>query len=174
MWNCNLRSLANNNDTIALYSYGGYVVTPDGGQKIGFWLNQRRSIKIRDWLTERRLTLPPPQTNREPACPEWLNQIRSIPSKLNKPSIGDSQFIPEQFTVKAHTALFEGEGSHNRTWGTIYSSLPLTYTFKTRTKHYSSLHLTYTLKHKKTVKASTRCVIPNTTWISLIILINLL
>ena len=37
--------------------------------------------------------------------------------------------IPEQFTVKAHPALFDGEGSQKR-WH-YYSSLQFTYTFKT-------------------------------------------
>ena len=42
--------------------------------------------------------------------------------------------IREQFTVKAHPALFEGrEGRRGaKYWGIIYSSLQLTYTFKTK------------------------------------------
>ena len=41
--------------------------------------------------------------------------------------------IPEKFTVKAHPALFEGKGSQKR-WH-YYSSLHLTYTFKTQKNH---------------------------------------
>ena len=42
--------------------------------------------------------------------------------------------IPEQFTVKAHPAIFDREGV-SRKMRHCYSSLQLTYTFKTRTKH---------------------------------------
>ena len=70
-------------------------------------------------------------------------------------------FIPEQSTVKAYPALFEGEGDDPK-MRHCYSSLQLTYTFKTHTKHYSSLQLTYTFKtrtkHTKTAKACTLCV----------------
>ena len=59
----------------------------------------------------------------------------------------EKEFIPEQFTVKAHPALFgggeSGEGRH------YYSSLQLTYTFKTITKH------------KKTPKFRTECQGPS-------------
>ena len=60
-------------------------------------------------------------------------------------------FIPETFTVKAHPALFERRGVSQK-MRHCYSSLQLTYSFKTHTKH-SSLQLTYTFKthtkHKK-------------------------
>ena len=42
--------------------------------------------------------------------------------------------FPEQFTVKAHPALFEGEEGWAKKMRHRYSSLQLTYTFKTRTK----------------------------------------
>ena len=55
--------------------------------------------------------------------------------------------IPEQFTVKADPALFEREGKGEEGGESkmrhCYSSLQLTYTFKTHTKH------------KKTAKAHT-------------------
>ena len=60
--------------------------------------------------------------------------------------------FPEQFTVKAHPALFEGVSQKMRH---CYSSLQLIYTFKMHTKHYSSLQLTYTFKTQKTAKART-------------------
>ena len=40
--------------------------------------------------------------------------------------------IPEQFKVKAHPALFGGEGQKNEEH--FYSSLQLTYTFKSHSK----------------------------------------
>ena len=55
--------------------------------------------------------------------------------------------IPEQFTVKAHPVLFEGEGEpKNEALLVCYSSLQLAYTFKTCTKYYSNIQLTYTFK----------------------------
>ena len=45
------------------------------------------------------------------------------------------EFISEQFTLKAHPALFGGRGERGRGWaikkGHYYSSLQLTYTFET-------------------------------------------
>ena len=71
----------------------------------------------------------------------WVNALIKI---------WNANFIPEQFTVNAHQALLRGrgrEGEEGESWMRhYYSSLQLTCTFKTRTKHYFSLQLTYTFK----------------------------
>ena len=63
-------------------------------------------------------------------------------------------FIPEQFTVEGPPSfIWEGGGGASQKMRHCYSSLQLTYTYKTHTKHYPSLQLTYTFKtrtkHKK-------------------------
>ena len=58
------------------------------------------------------------------------------------------RFIPEQFTVKAHPALFEGEGEPKK-GGTI---IPV-YNRHTHSKHMQ--------KHKKTHKFRTECQVPS-------------
>ena len=64
------------------------------------------------------------------------------------------------YNVKAHPALFEGRSEPKMRH--CYSSLQLTYTVKTHTKHYSSLQLTYIFKtrtkHTKTAKVRILCV----------------
>ena len=68
--------------------------------------------------------------------------------KLTDMSNFINNVIPEQFTVKAHPALFEGKGEEgvNQKMRHCYSSLQLTIIHFQNAQHYSSLQLTYTFK----------------------------
>ena len=87
--------------------------------------------------------------------PIHLGLATQFPSETNKSRI-KFDVIPEQFTVKGHPALFEGEG-WAKNWGAIYSSLQLAYTFKTRTKYYSSLYIWHTLSKYKKLRKLALC-----------------
>ena len=63
--------------------------------------------------------------------PEVLHKLHATVKTLQT-----CAFIPEQFTVQAHSALFGGRGSGGRGRGKkkLRNSLQLVYTFKTHTK----------------------------------------
>ena len=102
-----------------------------------------------------------------PVCHSDINYSVSLLALLSQDHcfLEHTFLIPEQFTVKAHPALFEVEGRGKRH---CYSSLQLTYTFKTRTKQARKaqpkdsiiyiyiLHLQYSLQLTYTFKTRTK------------------
>ena len=66
-----------------------------------------------------------------------IGYVTKSSPRLDIISISISTIIPEQFTVKAHPALFEGEGEP-KSEAHFYSSLQCIYTFKTQSKHIQS------------------------------------
>ena len=75
-------------------------------------------------------------------------------------SVGPAIFIPEQFTVKAHPALIEGEGWAKR-WGTVIPVYSW-HTLSKRTQNIIPVYSWHTLskraQYTNTAKASTLCV----------------
>ena len=103
-------------------------------QRIIILLEENYEIKKFDFSTQKKLVI-------------LLYPLNLKIYQLMKELKGLEDFlIPEQFTVKAHPALMRGRGGVSQKMRHCYSTLQLTYTFKTRTKH------------KNTAKARSLCV----------------